>query len=177
MYQLNIPFILSTTVLVFTAHTSHAKTIDLRPGLWEITTTSDLLRLVPHIPSDQMKNMQDLAKEYGLEMPNIQNGAAISRTCITQEMAEKQQFPQLQQEELGCTSDEAIRDENAYKVNFHCNSAQLKGKGTAQGVVTSPQTFKGTSQFTGQAQGASINEKADITGQWVGASCGNVKPL
>ena len=177
MHQFNIPFILSTVVLVFTTNISNAKTINMRPGLWEITTTSDLLRLVPHIPSDQMKNMEDLAKEYGLEMPNIQNGAAISRTCITQEMAEKHQFPQLQQEELGCASDETIRDENTYKVNFQCNSAQLKGKGIAQGVVTSPQTFSGTSQFTGQAQGTSVNEKADIKGQWVGASCGNVKPI
>jgi hypothetical protein len=177
MHKLSLPFILFTSITVLTAHSAQAKPINMRPGLWEVTTSSDLLRLVPHISPDQMQNMKDLAKEYGLEMPNIENGAAISRTCITQEMVEQHQLPKLYQEELGCASNEAIRDENAYQINFTCDGKTIKGKGTVQGVITSPQTFTGNSSFTGQAQGAPVNEKAEIQGKWIGASCGNVKPL
>jgi hypothetical protein len=157
--------------------TAIAKDINMRAGLWEMRTTSDLLNLVPHIPSDQMKNMEALAKEYGLEMPQIENGTAISRTCITQEMAAKKTLPKFYQEELGCTSKDAVRNGNAYTVNFSCNSTQLKGNGTAKGLITSPQNFSGSTEFTGLAQGVKVNEKAEITGEWVGASCGNVKPL
>jgi hypothetical protein len=44
---------------------------NMRPGLWEITTSSDLLWFVPQIPSEQMQGLKDLAKEYGVEMPQI----------------------------------------------------------------------------------------------------------
>lgn len=174
MYQLVLTFVvLLSSFMVMFAEIAQAKTIQMRPGLWEIRTSSDLLRLVPHIPANQMQYMQDLAKEYGFEMPEIENGAAISRTCITQEMAAQEVLPELYQEELGCVSENTVRDGNAYKINFTCNSPQLKGKGTAQGVITSAQTFAGSSRFRGIANGADVDEMAEITGKWVGASCGN----
>ena len=174
MNKLTIALIFTTTIL---STAVNAKPYNMRAGLWELRTSSDLLRLVPHIPADQMKNMEALAKEYGLEMPEIENGAAVTRTCITQEMAAQNTLPKFHQEALGCTSNKATRDGNRYKVNFTCDSAELKGDGSADGLITSPQSFSGSTQFKGQAQGASINEKADIAGKWVGASCGNVKPL
>lgn len=64
----------------------------IRPGLWEVTTKSDLLQLIPHVPAEQMQQITRLAKQYGLEMPQISNGAANSTMCITPEMA-KQEVP------------------------------------------------------------------------------------
>jgi hypothetical protein len=75
--------------------TAQAADNNMRPGLWQITTSSDLLRLVPHIPPDQLQGIKDLASEYGLEMPQIENGAAISQTCITQEMADQKNAAQF----------------------------------------------------------------------------------
>jgi Protein of unknown function (DUF3617) len=157
--------------------TAQAADNNMRPGLWQITTTSDLLRLVPHIPADQMQSIKDLANEYGLEMPQVENGAAISQTCITQEMADKKTLPNFYNAELGCTSKNATRNGNNYKIDFVCASADLKGNGTATGTVTTPESFTGQTNFTGEAQGNPVNERADITGKWVGASCGAVKPL
>jgi hypothetical protein len=174
MHKPLIALILATATL---SSTVNAKEINMRPGLWELRTTSDLLNLVPHIPSEQLEDMQVLAKEYGLEMPQIENGAAISRTCITQEMAAQKTLPEFYQENLGCVSKNAVRDGNHYKVDYTCDSAQLKGTGSVEGIITSPQNFSGHTQFTGKAQGATVNEKAEMTGKWVGASCGSVKPL
>lgn len=151
--------------------------INMRAGLWEMRTSSDLLILVPHIPADQMENMQALAKEYGLEMPQIEDGAAISKTCITDEMATQKTLPQFYQEEFGCKSNTATRIGNRYKVNFSCKSEKLEGHGTAEGLISSPESFSGQTQFTGKAQGTPVNEKADITGKWISANCGDVKPL
>jgi uncharacterized protein DUF3617 len=176
MYKTALTFVMLSSPFVLPPLIAQAETTQIRPGLWEIRTSSDLLRLVPHLPADQMQNMQDLAKEYGLEMPEIENGAAISRTCITQDMAAQQELPELYQEELGCVSESTIRDGNAYKMNFTCNSTKLKGNGSAQGVITSPQSFSGNSHFKGKANGTEVDEKAEITGKWVGASCGNTGP-
>ena len=174
MHKSLIALILATSSL---SSTVIAKEVNMRAGLWEMTTTSDLLKLVPHVSPDQLSDMQKLAKEYGLEMPKIENGAAISRTCITQEMAVQKTLPKFYNEELGCISKDAVREGNRYKVNFTCNSPELKGNGMAEGVITGAQTFSGSTHFTGQAQGINVNEKADITGKWIAINCGDVKPL
>ena len=166
-----------TLICPLIAATAHAADNNMRPGLWQITTTSDLLLLVPHLPPDQMQGIKDLASEYGLEMPQIENGAAISQTCITQEMAAQKMLPNFYNAELGCTSQNATRSGNDYKVDFVCDSADLKGSGTAVGTITSPEAFTGQTNFTGTAQGNPVNEKADISGKWINASCGAVKPL
>ena len=166
-----------TLICPLLAATAHAADNNMRPGLWQITTSSDLLLLVPHLPPDQMQSIKDLASEYGLEMPQIENGAAISQTCITQEMAAQKTLPNFYNAQLGCTSQNATRSSNDYKVDFVCDSADLKGSGTAVGTITSPEAFTGQTNFNGTAQGNPVNEKADISGKWINASCGAVEPL
>lgn len=159
------------------APTTNAAETNMRPGLWQITTTSDLLLLAPHLPPEQMQSIKDLAKDYGLEMPEIENGAAISQTCITQEMANKKTLPNFYNTQLGCTSKNATRSGNNYKIDFVCASPALKGNGTAEGAITNPEAFTGQTNFSGEAQGNPVNERADINGKWINASCGAVKPL
>jgi hypothetical protein len=152
----------------------NAAELDLKPGLWQITTTSDLLLLAPHIPPDQMQNIKDLANEYGLEMPQIENGAAISQACISKEMAAQKTLPNFYQSQLGCATKNANRVGNNYKVDFTCNSAELKGNGTAIGRLTSAETFTGQTHFVGEAQGNPVDEKADISGKWLKERCGDL---
>ena len=159
------------------APTANAAETNMRPGLWQITTTSDLLLLAQHVPPDQMQSIKDLASEYGLEMPKIDNGAAISQACITQEMSAQKTLPNLYNAQLGCSSKNATRSGNNYKIDFVCASPDLKGNGTAAGVITTPEAFTGQTNFIGEAQGNPVNEKADISGKWLNASCGAVKPL
>ena len=166
-----------TLICPLLAATANAADNNMRPGLWQITTTSDLLLLVPHLPPDQMQSIKDLASEYGLDMPQIENGAAISQTCITQEMADQKMLPNFYNSELGCTSQNAARNGNNYKTDFVCTSPDLKGNGTAEGTITSPVAFTGQTNFTGTTQGNPVNERADINGKWINASCGAVKPL
>ena len=166
-----------TLIAPLLAHAANAAETNMRPGLWQITTTSDLLLLAPHIPPEQMQSIKDLASEYGLEMPQIENGAAISQTCITQEMAKQKTLPNLYNAQLGCSSKNATRSGNNYKIDFVCASPDLKGNGTAEGTITTPEAFTGQTNFSGEAQGNPVNERADINGKWMNASCGAVKPL
>jgi hypothetical protein len=170
-------FIALTLISPLLASTANSAEFNMRPGLWQITTSSDLLWLAPQIPPDQMQNIKNLAKDYGFDMPQIENGAAISNACITQEMANQKTLPNFYQTELGCTSKNAARVGNNYKIDFVCASAELKGNGTAEGTITSPENFSGQTKFNGVAQSNPVNERADISGKWINASCGTVKPL
>lgn len=170
-------FLIVISLLPMLASTANAAETIMRPGLWQITTSSDLLLLVQHVPADQMQSIKDLAKDYGLEVPAIENGAAISQTCITQEMANQKTLPNFYNSQLGCSSKGVTRSGKHYKTDFVCASADLKGNGTAEGTITTPEAFTGQTNFSGEAQGNPVNERADISGKWMNASCGAVKPL
>lgn len=143
----------------------------MRPGLWEVITTSKLLGLVSQIPPDQIKDLGDLAKEYGLEMPEIQNGAAKSNACITQEMADQKVLPESFQAQAGCTVKNVTRTGNHYQADFVCDNAQFSGSGKAEGTFTTLESFVGKTTFNGTVQGNPINDQANITGHWVRNNC------
>lgn len=144
---------------------------DMKAGTWEITTSSDLLHLVPRIPADQMAQIKNLASEYGYELPEVQNGAAISKTCITPEMAKQKTLPNLYQSQAGCTTKNANRNGNQYQIEFVCTNPEVNGNGSAFGELTSAETFTGQTKFNGTVQGNKLNETAQIKGRWLNATC------
>ena len=149
----------------------------IRPGLWETNTTSDLLKLVPSIPPDQMQNLMNLAQQHGIDMPKIQNGAASARICITPEMAAKKIVPGLFQNQSGCSVSHTVRDGNRYIIDYSCANANVTGKGKAEGSFSSPEKFSGRTTFDGVVRGNPIVQQAESTGSWLSASCGAVKPF
>jgi len=147
-----------------------------RPGLWEINATSDLLALVPRIPSDQMEKLRGLARQHGFDMPKIENGAASSRICITPEMAARNTMPDLYQQQSGCTSRNAVRNGARYSMDISCSGGRVRGSGRTEGVLETPERFSGTSTFSGTVDGNPVNERAQTSGQWIAASCKGLPP-
>lgn len=144
----------------------------VRPGLWEITTTSTLLALVPQIPPDQMLNLTNLAKQYGLDIPQIQDGTVTSRICITRQMAEQEIPSYFHAPQLGCSVKNAVRKENSYKMDLVCADSALKGNGRAEGTFATPETFSGWTIFNGRLHNTPVSENADTSGRWINARCG-----
>jgi hypothetical protein len=162
-------FILAATITEAPAATT--KAYDMKAGTWEITTSSDLLHLVPRIPADQMTQIKNLASEYGFELPEVQNGTAISKTCITPEMAKQKTLPNLYESQEGCTTKNANRNGNQYQIEFVCANPEVNGNGSAFGELTSAETFTGQTKFNGTVQGNKLNETAQIKGRWLNATC------
>lgn len=172
MQKILLPLLLASMVSAAGAAENH-----MRPGLWEVTTTSMLLGLVPQIPSDQMQKLTSLAKQYGLDMPQIKNGAATSKVCITQQMADQKIPSYFHPNQSGCSVKNAIRTENSYKMDLVCTDSQFKGTGRAEGTFTNPESFSGWTIFNGTIQNTPVNEHADTTGRWINTNCGTVKSL
>ncbi|GAC1427255.1 MAG: DUF3617 domain-containing protein [Burkholderiaceae bacterium] len=148
----------------------------MRPGLWEISTTSPLLALVPQIPPDQLASLRQLARQHGIEVPQLSNGTAVAQVCVTAEMAQHDVLPDLNQSQAGCSSRNARREGDHYSLDVVCNSDRISGQGRAQGTLTSPESFVGTSEFSGLVQGMPVDQQAQTTGHWRGANCGNLRP-
>lgn len=149
----------------------------IRPGLWEITTRSDLLALVPHIPAEHVQQLNNLASRYGLKLPKIENGATTSNICITPEMA-KQDIPAyFYEHRSGCTVQDATRTGNSYRLNLVCANQHFQGNGTAQGTFTSPESFSGNTEFDSTVAGTPVHAAAETYGRWAGERCTAVNPL
>jgi|tagenome__1003787_1003787.scaffolds.fasta_scaffold20261111_2 hypothetical protein len=142
-----------------------------RPGLWEITTTSVLLGMVPEVPADKVQKLTKLAKQYGVTLPKIQNGAATSRICVTPEMAEQKIPDYFHQRQSGCNVIKTAETENTYKVDLICSGSAVKGNGKAEGTFIDSETFSGYTEFDGAIGGTPVKDRADTTGRWIGERC------
>jgi len=169
--------IFSLWLTVSSVHADQNYQENIRPGLWEVTTTSDLLNLVPHIPPVTMQQITDLARQYGLVMPKIQNKAAISHVCITPSMAAKEIPTYFYDGQSGCSVNNASRSGNRFQVEMVCNNAQFQGNGTAEGVFTSPESFSGLTEFDSIVMGAPVHATAETNGRWMGENCAVTKPV
>lgn len=149
----------------------------MRPGLWEISTTSPLLALVPQIPPGQLDSLRQLAREHGIEVPQLNHGAAVAQVCVTPDMARHDILPDLNQSQAGCSSQNARREGDHYRLDIVCRSERISGSGHAQGTLTSPETFVGSSEFSGIVQGMPVDQQAQTTGKWRRADCGSLRPL
>ncbi len=152
-----------------------AEQIRIRPGLWEVITTSDLLALVPHIPSEQMRQITELAKRYGLIMPEIRNNAATSKVCITPDMAAQDIPTYFYDGQSGCSIENAFRTGNRFQITISCDNAQFQGNGTAEGVLTSPEQFSGKTEFDSWMMDTPIHATAETNAHWIGETC-SVQP-
>lgn len=169
-------FVMTLISSVLFIHHVNAADVAMKPGLWEVTTTSDLLNFASQIPAEQMHSLHALAKEYGFDVPEIKNGAAKSTTCITQAMAQQKILPGAIQNQAGCTVNKVTQNGHYYQLAFTCTNAELNGNGTAEGSFTNAETFKGVTHFKGTLQNAPVNEQANIDGKWLANSCESAQP-
>lgn len=145
----------------------------IKPGLWEMNVKSDAFKNMPKIPPEQMKQM----REMGVNMPQMQDGGMVSKMCITKEMAERDEAPQMNQKESGCESKNYKRSGNTYSLDIVCDGPDMKGTGKVKGTYASNERFSSSYDFKGTAHGQPINHQQEATGKWLGADCGSVKPL
>lgn len=165
--------ILSTLLLMLIATTSSAEN-SIRPGLWEITTKSDLLAQVPRLSPQQMDQIAVLVKRHGMEMPKIENNAMTSRVCITPEMAQQDTPTYFYENQSGCVVMNATQSDNQYRVDLVCENAQFKGNGVAEGSFASSESFAGTTTFDSVATGKSVHITTETSGRWIGENCAAV---
>ena len=145
----------------------------MRPGLWEIQTQSDALRNLPPIPPAQLEQM----RRMGIDVPAIQDNKLVTRVCISKEMAQRQQVPMIDKKETGCEMKNHRQSGGEYSADMVCDNAQMKGKGTVKGKLTSAEHFESTYAFEGTMQGMPVKHTQSGSGKWLAADCGDVKPL
>jgi hypothetical protein len=160
MLKIVIAMLAATLILPAYAHAAG----NMKPGLWEITTQSDAMHNMPKIPPDQIERM----RKMGIDVPQLQNGAIVSKVCVTPEMAQHEQWPQAEQNGKDCTTGTPQAQGSGYSAEIVCNGPNVKGKGTLKASFTGNTSFSSSSTFDGTAGDRPIKDRSVTSGKcWV----------
>lgn len=161
------------TALVSTLAAGQAPPI--KPGLWEVQADREIdgKKMAP--PADRLKNMPPAAraqmeammKERGMAMG--EGGA--TRMCVTKETLAS---GKLQGELAGCKTD-WTRAGSVWK--YHSSCPELKAESDGDIVFSGGESYTMTVSTTMSSVTPPRLSKTTRHGKWMGASCGDLKPL
>ena len=153
----------------------------VKPGLWEArmsTLDADghemarpeqaaLSRLSP----EARARMADAMKARGVSMPDA-NGA--TKACLTREMFESGKWQQMASD-MGCTTNYSTLSGTAWK--WHSSCTALKSESDGETVFSSAESYKTKVTTTATVMGKTNTSTRLIQAKWLGADCGDIKPL
>ena len=156
----------------------------IKPGLWEITAenpsmngrpmpdmSAQMAEQLKKMPPDMRKQMEAHLKAKGVEMvPG--KGQPTVRVCLTREMLDQDRWQQAQGQ---CRNTDMQRQGSTWKWKFKCTQPAGEGEGQT--------TFEGSDAYITdlrmQTRQQDRVQQLDIRhrGRWIGADCGDIKPL
>ena len=166
-----VPFLLCLAASAATASAFAADKV--KPGLWEMTMKSDMMKNMPKIPPEQMEQM----RKMGINMPDMRDGGMVTKICITKDMAAQDQPPMMDSKETGCQTRNYQRSGNTYSADIVCDGAHMKGEGKAKGTFSGNDSFTSTYDFKGTMEGKPVTQHHETSGKWLAADCGDVRPM
>lgn len=159
---------------------------NMKPGLWEVSNKMQssngqleqaMAMMHEHMAKmtpEQRKSMDEMMKGHGMQMPTVGAGGSMSmKMCMTRDMAAANQMPV--QDVGNCTHKRSAVVGNTMKVSFSCSKPEASGNG--QVTFNSDKDYSMKMKVTTSASGKPETMDMDATGRWLGANCGDVKPV
>ena len=170
--------------LALAAGTSSAQNI--KPGLWEINNKmqsangeleaamAQMQKQLANMPPEQRKMMEDAMAKQGVNLSTSSSGGGIGvKMCMTKEMVAQNKVPMQQQGD--CTHTQSPMVGNTMKISFNCSKPPSSGEG--QVTYLSDTAYKMNMKLTSTQGGKSGTMTMDANAKWLGADCGNIKPI
>lgn len=159
---------------------------NVKPGLWEVKSTmssSDpklaaqmemLQQQLANMAPEQRKMLESMAARHaGVKLPTMQDGTMVAKVCMSREMVEQQRFPMPDKGQ--CTYQRAPVINNAMKLSFACTEPDASGEGELRYMGEKAYALK--MNVTSAAMGSNKTMTMNATGAWLGADCGDIKPV
>jgi hypothetical protein len=157
---------------------------DLKPGLWELSNKvssadgqmqsamAEMQKQLASMSPEQRKTVQQMMERNGVQMSVGAGGALSSRMCMTKEMIQRKEFPV---QEGDCTQKVTPMGANKMKIAFSCTRPPASGEGEM--TLDSDTSYRAKMHVKGTDGGRQQIVDMDVTGKWLGADCGNIRPM
>lgn len=160
----------TAALLSFALPTIAAEKLNVQPGLWELTSTTEMSGM-PSLPKellDKLTPEQRAEMEAGLQGLAGQPQVDVARECITERDLEKP-FESANSDE--CTSKIVSTTRSTQELKLVC-TGDPQGEGTFRISTPSPETMSGELTMSVGEGSQTMTVKADINGRWLGPDCG-----
>jgi hypothetical protein len=155
-----------------TALAGAADKLDVKPGLWEITSTHQITGIPPMpkewqemVTPEQRAAMETAFKKEAEKGPQTDT----DRECITKEKAER---PFDVGDAKDCTQKVVRTTRTTQEVHLSCNG-EYKGNGVLRVTTPTPETMTGTLDLQlGEGKDA-MKVNSTLKGRWLGPDCGD----
>jgi hypothetical protein len=161
---------------------------NIKPGLWETTTVSQS-QGTPTIPPEQQAQMDKMRASLSPEMrakieaaqkKSQANAAAphVHKSCVTQEDLNKPLPLEGGKDDGKCTKTVLKATSSAQEIRIDCKGDRYNSTGIVRVTASNPENWSGTMEttLTPVSNGAPMTVKTNVSGRWLGAACGDVKP-
>lgn len=153
----------------------------IKAGLWEVTTSVLDANGKPQVPPEQAamanlppevrERMAAMMKARGASMPD-QNGAI--KVCQTKETMDSGKWQALASS-MGCTTDYSQQSGDHWKYRSSCPSLKTESEGEV--VFSSPEMYTTKITTSSKFMGKDSTNTRVMVARWLGANCGDIKPL
>ncbi len=172
--------LLATIALTASLTPALAQTPQLKAGLWEHSMTlksesgqvEGLLAIaqaqVQNMPAEQRESVERMLAQRGVSLGAKANTV---RQCISPEQAERGEIPQGER----CTQEVLQRSSTSMRLKFNCEGPPPT-QGEGEFTLTSPTRYRGNARVQTLLGGRTENVTMAVTGTWLAAECGTLKP-
>lgn len=174
--------LLAGLALAATALPSTAQDLPIKPGLWELKQKAQLdpqrqaqmdqmQKQLASMSPEQRKMMEQMMAQRGVTLDLNQPGAITIKSCIAKEQADRAFLPKTE----GKCSQDVKRNGDKAVATFRCTDPATEGETEIAFAGTDRYTTK--SEIRTQRDGKTETIRSTGEARWLGADCGNLKPL
>jgi hypothetical protein len=150
--------------------------LDIKTGLWEITTTN-LMSGMPPIPPETLARMTpEQRARFEESMKATMSGKPKTTTrkdCVTREKLNKDYL--FGEERKQCTRTVITASSSKTEMKMQCEEENMKMDGTVRMEALSSEQVKGTMKMMATGSGRTMNVDVDFNARYLGPVCGDTK--
>ena len=156
----------------------------MKPGLWSLSNTmtssdpqvsqamSAMQQHMANMSPEQRQQMQKMMQQHGVQVDVGAGGALQTKLCMTREMAERKEFPVQQGD---CRQSFTQQSATRGHIAFTCTKPKVSGEGDV--TADSDTSYRARMKIKSEEQGRDQVVDMDVTGKWLSADCGNIRPI
>lgn len=154
-----------------------AATLDVKPGLWEVTSQGEASGTPPIPPqalaqlSPQQRAQVMAAMSAAMARANQPN---VMRSCITRKMLERGWDPNQDRRE-NCKQTVTSSTSHSLDAHMECTGEQ-HATGDLHIEAVDRETIRGNFNMAMAGGSNTMTMKRTLQGKWLGSDCGDVKP-
>jgi len=163
-----------------------AQSLDVRTGLWEVTTRrspTGMLELpsMPTMPPEMLDRLPPAQRTQIENMiksrRNVAPGVHVQKVCITQASLDKTPNFGMSERHADCTRTKDSRSISGWQIQEICRIGGRRQTMNIRYDVLNRETIKGVVDIAMRDGGNKIATKHEMQGRWIGSDCGDVKPV